>query len=600
MSKLPKNSGYMGNENLPTKNSRFEYTQEQIEEIQKCQDNILHFAENYFYILNIDEGKQKIKLYAAQKKVLRKLRDNRFFCLLASRQIGKSTLMTIYILWLANFFPDQKILLVANKEDTAIEIFQRVRMAYEMLPNWLKNPIDETMGGFAKTSMGLMNGSAISISTTTGTAARGKAVSCLIIDEVAFIEPHLMDPFWASVFPIVSSSKKAKVFMCSTANGTGNLFYNTYTRAVEGKNNWAHEKILWHEVPGRTEKWMRDTKAGLDSEEKWRQEFECEFLNTGTSSLDQHLYDRLKKDLAEPVETLMDGAYKIWHLPDVGNRVYVAGVDTAEGIGGDYSCIKILDITDLNEIVEVAEYYCNTISVSEFANKCYEILNHWGQPLACIERNNQGGQVADRLGIDYGYPKIVCWGGTLAGRKNKELLGMISSRNTKIRACANARYYYGEKGVVSFRNEAALEEIYKDFVKQANDSWAAIAGKHDDRTMALIWALMVLDKEIVEDYFTIEEYDACGKPSVLVPHEDMAQFVNPTSIYTNEVVERIENSNLAPIAFGSTNHEIEEIDALLEDGWAFVGGSPHQNPNQTWRDDQWKSYERLDVNKYFG
>lgn len=179
MAKAQKNAGYMGNVNLPTKGSTFEYTQEQVEEIQKCQDNILHFAENYFYILNLDEGKQKIKLYAAQKRILRKLRDNRFFVLLASRQIGKSTLMTIYILWLANFYPDQKILLVANKEDTAIEIFQRVRMAYEMLPNWLKNPIDETLGGFAKTSMGLMNGSSISISTTTGTAARGKAVNCV-------------------------------------------------------------------------------------------------------------------------------------------------------------------------------------------------------------------------------------------------------------------------------------------------------------------------------------------------------------------------------------------------------------------------------------
>lgn len=423
---------------------------------------------------------------------------------------------------------------------------------------------------------------------------------CLIIDEVAFIEPHLMDPFWASVFPIVSSSKKSKVFMCSTANGTGNLFYNIYTKSVEGKNNWANEKILWNEVPGRTEKWMKDTKGGLDSEEKWRQEFECEFLNAGTSSLDQHLYDRLKLEIREPVETLMDGKYKIWHLPDVENRVYVAGVDTAEGIGGDYSCIKILDITDLREIIEVAEYYNNMIPVAEFSNTCYEILSHWGQPLACIERNNQGGQVADRLGLDYGYDKIVCWGGSLAGRKNKELLGMISSRNTKIRACANARYYYGEKGVVVFRNGDSLEEIYKDFVKQANDSWAAISGRHDDRSMALIWALMILDKELVEDYFTVDEYDKYGKPLVLIPHDDMKQFSNPTSLYTNEMVEKIENSHLAPVVFGATSHAIEEIDDLLRDGWVFVGGSPHQNPDQAWTDEKWQSYERLDMNKYFG
>jgi hypothetical protein len=167
---------YMGNQNLPSKGSSFAYTSEQITELEKCSKNILHFAENYFHILNVDDGKKKIKLYKAQKRVLRKMMDNRFFCLLASRQIGKSTLMTIYILWIANFFSDQRILLVANKESTAIEIFSRVRMAYEMLPNWLKSPVIE----YAKTSMELENNSRISITTTTGTAARGQSVSCVV------------------------------------------------------------------------------------------------------------------------------------------------------------------------------------------------------------------------------------------------------------------------------------------------------------------------------------------------------------------------------------------------------------------------------------
>ena len=40
--------------------------------------------------------------------MLRSLRDNRFVCLLASRQIGKTTLMTIYCLWIAAFQEDQK------------------------------------------------------------------------------------------------------------------------------------------------------------------------------------------------------------------------------------------------------------------------------------------------------------------------------------------------------------------------------------------------------------------------------------------------------------------------------------------------------------
>lgn len=396
---------------------------------------------------------------------------------------------------------------------------------------------------------------------------------CLIIDECSFVENHLMEPFWASVFPIVSSSKKAKVFMCSTPNGTGNLFYDIYTGSVEGKNGWANDKILWNEIPGRDEKWVKEIKGGLASEEKWEQEFNCQFLNSGTGSMGEDAYNHMKSYISEPVEILMNGKYKIFeHYQE--DRIYIAGVDTAEGLGGDYSCVKILDITDLKEIVEVAEYYDNTIPVSEFANKVYEILCHWGKPLACIERNNQGGQVVDRLGLDMGYmDKIVCWGSKLAGRKNAQLLGMIASRNTKYNAVANARYFYNDKMVVQFRNEDSLTEVFKDFVKLPNDSWGAVSGKHDDRTMALIWALMVLHDEIVEQYFVVDEYDDCGKPSKITPSENLFRSFEPaTSIYTNEYVDGIENSQIAPIHFGTTSQQASEFSDLQADGWTPLNG----------------------------
>jgi hypothetical protein len=164
---------------------------------------------------------------------------------------------------------DQRILLVANKEATAIEIFQRVRLAFEELPEWLKPGVKE----YGKTSMTLDNGSRIGITTTTGTAARGQSVNLLIIDECAFIEPHLVEEFWKSVFPIITSSKKSKVFICSTANGTGNLFHKIYDGAEKEENGWGHDKIMWDEVPGRDEKWAATTKQAIGSVEAWLQEF---------------------------------------------------------------------------------------------------------------------------------------------------------------------------------------------------------------------------------------------------------------------------------------------------------------------------------------
>lgn len=86
-----------------------------------------------------------------------------------------STMLTIYALWIACFNEYQNIVIVANKESTAIEIFRRVRMAYEELPNWIKPGIKE----YAKTSCEFENGSRISISTTTGSAARGASINCV-------------------------------------------------------------------------------------------------------------------------------------------------------------------------------------------------------------------------------------------------------------------------------------------------------------------------------------------------------------------------------------------------------------------------------------
>jgi hypothetical protein len=267
--KEAKTKYYLGNPNLPVADAQIQFEPWMIKEIQKARENILYFAENFFFIINLDRGREKIKLHACQKRVIRKMRDNRFFILLASRQIGKSTLMTIYMLWYACFMDDQRILLVANKEATAIEIFQRVRLAFEELPEWLKPGVKE----YGKTSMTLDNGSRIGITTTTGTAARGQSVNLLIIDECAFIEPHLVEEFWKSVFPIITSSKKSKVFICSTANGTGNLFHKIYDGAEKEENGWGHDKIMWDEVPGRDEKWAATTKQAIGSVEAWLQEF---------------------------------------------------------------------------------------------------------------------------------------------------------------------------------------------------------------------------------------------------------------------------------------------------------------------------------------
>ena len=79
----------MRNPNLPGRGTKIAWTEDMMKEILKCKQDILYFAQQYFYIINLDEGRQKIKLYPVQKKELKLMAENNRVCVVSSRQQGK-------------------------------------------------------------------------------------------------------------------------------------------------------------------------------------------------------------------------------------------------------------------------------------------------------------------------------------------------------------------------------------------------------------------------------------------------------------------------------------------------------------------------------
>jgi len=589
--KLSKKEMYLGNPNLPSQDVKFEYTTEQAEEVEKCMNDMSYFAENYFYIIT-DEGKELIPLYPYQRRLIEACKNHRFNIVLSSRQSGKTTNLTILALFEACFKDYKNIIIVANKEDTAKMIFKRVKMAYEALPIWLKPGVKS----WGQTSLELANGSYIGISTTTGSAARGQTIHVLLLDELAFIEPDsIVEDFMRSVLPTISRSKKSKILITSTPRGTNNVFYKMYTAATKkGTDDWNgfnYERVDWRELPDRDEEWRKQEIAKLGSIEAFNQEYDCEFLEDGSSAIDATLFDELKRSCTEPKHLLDDGHYKIWEDPDP-SRLYVAGVDVSEGVGGDASVIQMLDITDLKDIRQVAEYHSNTIAPAEFSNKLHDILLNWGSPLVLIERNNQGGQVCDRLAMDFAYEKVVSWGAKQA-HKNQQF-GVLSHTNTKHAAILNQRYFINEIRNVTFRSIHTLNE-FKTFIRYPNATWKAKGGEHDDRVMAFVWALMILHREITQMYFEIDEEDDYGKPAKITPYNyGIKMFENPTSIYTNEQVDKIENSNLSPMAFGAFGEADDEMAGLFAEGWMPLNGAmPYVDPSRSYSQDRYDAMERV-------
>ena len=155
-----------------------------------------------------------------------------------------------------------------------------------------------------------------------------------------FIDDHLVTPFWRSVYPIISSSKKSKIFVASTPNGTDNLFHQLYSGAAKGDSNWKAERVDWWEIPARDDQWKEDTMKSLGSKDAFDQEFGNVFLQTGESVLDDAIFDKLKLGCTDPQFVFDEGKYLLWEEPKE-DHIYTVGVDVAEGVGENASVIQV-------------------------------------------------------------------------------------------------------------------------------------------------------------------------------------------------------------------------------------------------------------------
>ena len=148
-------------------------------EYAKCLKDPMYFMKKYVKIQNPMKGTVNFELYPFQEDALQKMVDNRYTIILKARQMGISTLVAAYSLYLMTFFKDKNILVISINQETAKEIVTRVRYANSNLPYWLKQESQEDN----RLSLRLKNGSQIKAASATANSGRSAALSLLIIDE---------------------------------------------------------------------------------------------------------------------------------------------------------------------------------------------------------------------------------------------------------------------------------------------------------------------------------------------------------------------------------------------------------------------------------
>jgi hypothetical protein len=476
---------YIGNPQLKAENVVVQFTKEQVDEYIRCKNDFIYFIENYIKIVNVDTGLISFDMYDFQKDMVRTVHDNRFSILRLPRQVGKTTTIGSYLLWVALFHKDQNLAILANKGETAKEIILRIQKSYENLPLWLQQGVKE----WNKHSMVLENGSRILATSTGSSAGRGQSFNIVMLDEFAFVPRNIALDFITSIYPVISSGTKTKIIMVSTPNGM-NLFYKYWTDATNKRNSYVPFEAHWSQVPGRDEKWKQETIANT-SEEQFEQEFECLFRGGSNTLISPvKLSEMSWKDPIKKFQTTDGNIVKCYETPIEGGS-YVCIVDTSRGMGYDYSAFSIIDVSTTPYKV-VATFRSNTTSHLLYPDIIVSTCKLYNNANVLIETNDLGQQIVDTIHLDLEYEYMFSTytqgrgGQKLAsgfGKKNSKF-GVSTTESLKRVGCSNLKSLVESDSLI-IQDYDTIEEL-STFTKNKKNNYSAEDGAHDDMVMTLV------------------------------------------------------------------------------------------------------------------
>jgi hypothetical protein len=475
-------------------NMRESYTESQIKEIVKCADPVTgpqHFLDNYFYIQHPTRGRMVYKPFTYQRRLVETYHNYRYSISLMPRQTGKSTTAAGYLLWYAMFVPDSTILVAAHKYTGSQEIMQRIRYAYESVPNFIRAGVTS----YNKGSIDFDNGSRIVSATTTENTGRGMSISLLYCDEFAFVRPTIASEFWTSISPTLATG--GKCIITSTPNSDEDQFAQIWRQANKrfddngnetelGANGFRAYRSKWQEHPDRDDKWADEMRAQL-GEERFRREMECEFI-----IFDETLINPLNLIEMAGIDPISKQGQIRWYSKPKKGNIYLVALDPSLGTGGDPAAIQVLELPTMQQ---VAEWQHNKTPVQQQVKILSEITKYIAEQISVETdiyysvENNTLGEAALVSISEYGEENIK--GIFLSEPKNmgggtRYRKGFNTTNKSKLSACAKFKNLV-ETRKLHIASKPLISEL-KTFVASGS-GFAAKIGETDDLVMSMLLAV---------------------------------------------------------------------------------------------------------------
>jgi hypothetical protein len=414
------------------------------------------FCINFIRITDNENKLIRFDLNDAQRDLYKLIKNNKHIVVSKARQNGTTTMLLAYAVWRAVRNKNERIIIVSYKQDSATDLFNKLKMMNEYLPRKKYVGLFTATKRSNRDELVFANGSRIT-SATAGNKdlGRGSTYTMILMSEIAFyadIKDQLV-----SAEQSLAKGSESRMFLESTSNGL-NEYYEIVKNAAKGNSKyklffipWTH-KLYLKQFAGEfdeAEKWYRETNHGrrldrhdlltsekplykaagnyryimwrrwkmLDlGEDAFKQEFPSNWMESFITS-NKNVFDaekilnRLNYVMppmsSEEAKAALPEKLKryitrknlyIYHLPKQGQR-YFAGVDVSSGSGSDYSTMTIISA----EGEEAATFFSNKVPVYEYAAIIDELGKFYNYAFICVERNSFGTPLLERLRKERNY-----------------------------------------------------------------------------------------------------------------------------------------------------------------------------------------------------
>ena len=455
----------------------------QVKEIIKCGKDPNYFFKNYLKIQHPVRGLIPFETFPFQDDCVEEFLEHRFNIVLKSRQLGLSTLVAAYAVWMAIFQKEKNILIIATKLTVAQNFITKVKTMIRSLPKWM---ILAEIVENNKQKIKFSHGSQIQAIPTSEDAGRSEALSLLIVDEAAFVRNF--DTIWTGIYPTISTG--GRVIILSTPNGVGGQYHQLYVDAEAGLNEFNAINLPWNVHPERDDEWFEKTTKNMNKRQI-AQEYLCDFATSGETFLDGNTLEWMRSIVKPPIERQgFDRNVWIWKYPLSANS-YILSADVSRGDAKDYSTFHIID----TETSEVVAEYKGKIRPDNFAELINEFGLKYNKALVCPENNSYGYATILKL-QDLKYPKLYyrkkkqVYIGDYVPPSSADIAGFNTNGKTRSTVLAKLEELLRNRQLISYSSR--FYEELKVFTWNTGRAQAR-AGFNDDLVMSLAIGTWLFD-----------------------------------------------------------------------------------------------------------